>query len=208
MANIKEIIGEELYKQLPEDKKKEFKEKDLEDISNGAYIPKERFNQVNEQAKEYKKQVGERNTQIKDLKEEFKDATGLKEKVEELEADNTKKDKEYEAKITEITMNNAIEKALGAYKCKNTKLVKALIDDEKLKVDGDSIIGLKEQMETIQKENEFLFEKEVAGSPDFILNDHSNDKGNGGEKKSFGEKLADEKISEMKNSEKLDGFFK
>lgn len=206
MAHLKDIIGEELYKQLPEDKKKEVKDKDFEDISNGSYIPKERFNQVNDQAKEYKQQVKDRDTQIKNLKEEFKDAEGLKEKVEQLEADNTKKDTEYQSKLAEITMNNAIEKALGAYKCRNSKLVKALLDNEKLKVDGDSIIGLKEQMEAIQKENEFLFEKETKGSPDFII-EQPNSKGNNGDKKSLGERLADEKIAEMKSSEKLDSFF-
>ncbi|MCW7999891.1 phage capsid protein, partial [Clostridium sp. cpc1] len=73
MARLKEILGEELFKQLSEDKQKEYKDKDLEDISGGTYIPKQRFDQVNEQAKEYKKQVGERDTQLKNLKEQYKD---------------------------------------------------------------------------------------------------------------------------------------
>lgn len=167
MAKLKEILGEELFKQLPEDKQKEYKDKDLEDVSNGAYIPKQRFDQVNEQAKEYKKQVGERDTQISKLKEEFKDTAGLKEKVTELETANKIQKEAYEKQLSEITFNNALEKSLGDYKIKDSKLIMALIDKDKLKVDGDTVIGLKEQIEPLQKSHDFLFEKEVKGTGSF-----------------------------------------
>lgn len=167
MAKLKEILGEELFKQLPEDKQKEYKDKELEDISGGAYIPKARFDQVNEQAKEYKKQVGERDTQITKLKEEFKDTAGLKEKVETLEADNKTQKETYEKQLADIAFNNALEKSLGAYKIKDKKLIMALIDKEKLKVDGENVIGLKEQIEPLQKSHDFLFEKEVKGTGSF-----------------------------------------
>lgn len=167
MAKLKEILGEELFKQLPEDKQKEYKDKDLEDISNGAYIPKQRFDQVNEQAKEYKKQVGERDTQISKLKEEFKDTAGLKEKVTVLETTNKTQKETYEKQLSDIAFNNALEKSLGAYKIKDSKLIMALIDKDKLKVDGDTVIGLKEQIEPLQKSHDFLFDKEVKGTGSF-----------------------------------------
>ena len=99
MAKIKDIIGEEAYKALPDDKKKELDKQDFEDVSEGKYVPKSRFDQVNEQAKEYKKQIGERDTQISNLKDEFKDAAGLKEKVEELEDKNKTITDDYEKKL-------------------------------------------------------------------------------------------------------------
>lgn len=168
MARLKEILGEELFKQLPEDKQKEYKDKDLEDISGGTYIPKTRFDQVNETAKEYKKQVDERDIQITKLKEEFKDTAGLKEKVEQLESDNKTQKETYEKQLADIAFNNALEKSLGDYKIKDSKLVMALIDKDKLKVDGDSVIGLKEQIEPLQKSHEYLFEKEVKGTGSFV----------------------------------------
>lgn len=203
MANLKAIIGEELFKQLPAEKQKEYEKQDLENISDGAFIPKARFDQVNEQAKEYKKQVGERDEQISDLKEEYKDVDGLKDKVTKLEEDNKKQKEDYEAKLQEINFSNALDKALGEYKVKNSKLVKALLDNEKLKVDGDSIIGLKEQMETIKKENEFLFEKEVPGAPDFLSGGDSTKLDN----KSLGEKLGEAKASSLKSNQDIDKFF-
>lgn len=161
MAKLQDILGADLFKQLPEDKQKEYKDKDLEDVSNGAYIPKVRFDQINEQVKEYKKQVGERDTQLSKLKDEYKDVEGLKTKVTQLEADNAKQKTDYEAKLNQITLDNAVEAALSAYKVKDAKLIKGLLQYDKLKVDGDSVIGLKEQMEEIKKNYEYLFEKDV-----------------------------------------------
>lgn len=167
MAHIKDLIGEEAYNALPEDKRKELGKKDFEDISGGTYIPKSRFDQVNEQAKEYKKQVGERDTQISKLKDEFKDTEGLKEKVEKLESDNKTQKETYEKQLADINFNNALEKSLGSFSVKDNKLIMALIDKDKLKVDGDTVIGLKEQIEPLKTSHEFLFEKEVNGTGSF-----------------------------------------
>lgn len=195
MARLKEILGEELFKQLSEDKQKEYKDKDLEDISGGTYIPKQRFDQVNEQAKEYKKQVTERDTQIANLKEEYKDVDGLKEKVGQLEKDNKAQKDTYEKQLNDIAFSNALEKGLGAFNVRDKKLIMALIDKEKLKVDGDSVIGLKEQIEPLQKSHEYLFEKEIKGTGSFVTG------GEGGEeptKPNFATELGKQRAENMK----------
>lgn len=204
---LKEIIGEELFKQLPTEKQKSYANQDLEDVSEGKYVSKERFNQVNTEAKDYKKKVAERDTQIANLKEEFKDTEGLKEKVEQLQQDNKKQEEDYQKKIEQIQMDNAIEKALASYNCKNTKIVKSLLDMEKIKVDGESVIGLKEQMESIKKTEDYLFEKApVQGAPDFSTG--SNGKAKEPEnKKEFGTELAEIKAKEIKKGEEVDKFF-
>lgn len=190
MANLRAIIGEELFKQLSADKQKEYEKQDLEDVSDGKYVDKSRFNQVNEQVKEYKSQVGERDKQISTLKEEYKNVDGLKDKVTKLEDDNKKQKEDYEAKLQEVNFSNALDKALGEYKVRNLKLIKALLDNEKLKVDSEAVIGLKEQMEVIQKENDFLFEKVIPGAPDFIAGGKGTGDDEGQKAKSIGEKLA------------------
>ena len=169
MAKIKDIIGEEAYKALPDDKKKELDKQDFEDVSEGKYVPKSRFDQVNEQAKEYKKQIGERDTQISNLKDEFKDAAGLKEKVEELEDKNKTITDDYEKKLSDIAFNNALEKGLGAFNVKDKKLIMALIDNDKLKVDGDSIIGLKEQLAPSTRTFSIYLTSKVVGFIDIPL---------------------------------------
>ncbi|MHB9937913.1 phage capsid protein [Clostridium sporogenes] len=195
MAKLKDIIGEELFKQLPEDKQKEYKDKDYEDVSNGSYIPKLRFDQVNEQAKEYKKQVGERDAQLKNLKEQYKDVDGLKEKVEKLELDNKTQKENYEKQLNDIAFNNALEKGLGAFNIKDKKLIMALIDKEKLKVDGDTVIGLKEQIEPLKQSHDFLFEKEVKGTGAFNTGGNSDP---GSNKTNFASELGKQRAETMK----------
>ncbi|MBN1058522.1 phage scaffolding protein [Clostridium botulinum] len=168
MAHIKHIIGEDAFNALSEDKRKELGKKDFEDVSNGAYIPKTRFDQVNEQAKEYKKQVGERDKQITDLKDEFKDAKGLKEKVEELETKNKTQKEDYEGQIKEINFNNALKTALVPYKCKDEDYLMSKINKDAIKVNDDgTIVGLVEQVDTFKKAHDYLFEKEISGTSSF-----------------------------------------
>ncbi|MBY6950339.1 phage scaffolding protein [Clostridium botulinum] len=195
MAKLKEIIGEELFKQLPSDKQKEYKDKDFEDISGGDFIPKTRFDQVNEQAKEYKKQVGERDTQLKSLKEQYKDVNGLKEKFEKLELDNKAQKETYEKQLNDIAFNNALEKGLGAFNIKDKNLIMALIDKDKLKVDGDNIIGLKEQIDPLKTSHEYLFDKEIKGTGSFGTGGNNNPEPN---KTNFASELGKQKAETMK----------
>lgn len=169
MAKLKEIIGEELFNKLSDEKKKEFESQDLRDVSGGKFVDKERFEQVNNQAKEYKKQVGERDTQISNLKEQYKDVDGLKEKFEQLEKDNKKKVEDYENKINKIVFDNALKSALASYKCKDTDYLMSKINREAIKLNDDgSMVGLKEQVEPFKKDHEYLFDVEPRGTGSFL----------------------------------------
>ncbi|APQ77358.1 phage scaffolding protein [Clostridium botulinum] len=195
MAHIKNIIGEEAYNTLSEDKRKELDKKDFEDVSSGSFISKTRFDQVNEQAKEYKKQVGERDKQINNLKEEYKDVDGLKEKVEQLELDNKTQKETYEKQLSDIAFNNALEKSLGAFSIKDKKLIMALIDKDKLKVDGDNVIGLKEQIEPLKTSHEYLFDKEIKGTGSFVTGGNNDTQPN---KTNFASELGKQRAENMK----------
>lgn len=211
MAHLKDIIGKEAFEKLPKETQEKYSKADLEDVSEEKYIPKDRFNQVNEKAKEYKKQVGERDKQISSLKEEFKDAEGLKEKVETLETANKEQKEKYEAEIKAKDDSYALEKALSSYKFTNENTKKyfmSQIDMEKVKVVDGEVIGLKEQVEAKKKENEFCFISKKAGSPNFELNNDPDDVKGGKEDKSFGERLVERKAEEAKLAANADNFFK
>ncbi|AUM88301.1 phage scaffolding protein [Clostridium botulinum] len=195
MAHIKDIIGEEAFNALSEDKRKELDKKDFEDVSSGSFISKTRFDQVNEQAKEYKKQVGERDKQINNLKEEYKDVDGLKEKVEQLELDNKTQKETYEKQLLDIAFNNALEKGLGAFSIKDKKLIMTLIDKDKLKVDGDNVIGLKEQIEPLKTSHEYLFDKEIKGTGSFVTGGNNDTQPN---KTNFASELGKQRAENMK----------
>lgn len=167
MAHIKEIIGEEAFNALSEEKRKELGKKDFEDVSNGSFVPKSKLEEAKKEAKTYKEQVDERDKQISGLKEEYKDVDGLKEKVEVLEKANKEQQENHKKELDEIAFVNSLDKALDSFNVKDKKLIMALIDKEKLKADGENIIGLKEQIEPLQKSHEYLFEKVINGTQSF-----------------------------------------
>lgn len=197
MANIKEIIGEEAFNALSEEKRKELGKKEFEDVSNGAFVSKKTHEDVKTEAKTYKGQVEDRDKQIEDLKEEYKDVDGLKDKLSTLETDNKTQKEDYEKQLNEIAFNNALEKGLGSFNVKDKTLIMALINNEKLKVDGDNIIGLKEQIEPLQKSHEYLFEKVINGTSSFDTGGGGDPKP--GEVKNFATELGKEKAAAMQS---------
>ena len=55
------------------------------------------------------------------------------------------------------SLNYAIERALTAAKAKNAKAVKALLDMEKVKLDGEQLLGLDDQLKAIKESDPYLF---------------------------------------------------
>lgn len=122
-----------------------------------TYIPKSRFDEVNNSKKQLEEDVKTRDEQIESLKQVDGDA--LKAEIEKLQGENKTAKENYDKQLNEIKLNNAIETALLSAKAKNTKAVNALIDKSKLKLDGDTVLGLKEQLETLTSSDDtkFLF---------------------------------------------------
>ena len=203
--NLKQIIGEELFNQLPEEKKKEYAKQDLQDVSEGKYVPKDRFDQVNQQSKDYKEQVSERDRQIESLKNEFKDVDGLKDKVEQLTRDNAKQKEDYENQIKTINFNNALKAGLSSYKCKDEDYLMSKIDRNSIKLNSDgTILGLKEQVEAFKKGHEYLFEKEIKGTGSF--NTGGGSEGNTPKFENFAERFGKQRAEAIKNTKDISSF--
>jgi hypothetical protein len=74
-----------------------------------------------------------------------------------LQAENQKAAEEWQAKMAQMQLDFAIDKALTAAKAKNAKAVKALLDMEKVKLDGDQLLGLDDQLKAIKESDPYLF---------------------------------------------------
>jgi HSP90 family molecular chaperone len=129
-----------------------------------GFIPKTRFDEVNDAKKKLEGDVQERDKQLEDLKKV--DAEGLQKKIEELQATNQSNQEAYDAKIKQIQLDAAVEKALLGAKAKNTNAVKALLELENAEIDGESIKGLDDQLKKLQEaeDTKFLFEPAKAGN--------------------------------------------
>jgi hypothetical protein len=121
------------------------------------FIPKDKYNEVAEAKKKLETDIQERDKQFEQLKNAAGNSEELKAQIEQLQAENQKAAEEWQAKMAQMQLNFAIEKALAAAKAKNTKAVKALLDLEKVKLDGEQLLGLDDQLKTLKETDPYLF---------------------------------------------------
>jgi hypothetical protein len=82
--------------------------------------------------------------------------------VDKLKGDLTALETKYNTDLSATKLNNALEMALITGKAKNTKAVRALLDTENIKLDGDKLLGLDEQLTKLKTDNAYLFEEVKA----------------------------------------------
>ncbi|MHD0316480.1 phage scaffolding protein [Fusobacterium sp. THCT1E2] len=127
---------------------------------NGKYIPKERFDEVNTKKQQLETSVSERDKQLDDLKKSTGDVEALKTQIQTLQNENKTKEETYKTELLNLKKNNALELALTGAKVKNSKAIKALLDDGKIKLKDDGTLeGLSDQLEAIKKTDAYLFEE-------------------------------------------------
>ena len=125
-----------------------------------GYVPKIRFDEVNEAKKTAEAQLAERDKQLEALKKQSGDAEALKAEIEKLQGENKAAATKYAADLKAMQINNAVERELVAAGAKNIKAVKALLNDlDKAELDGDTVKGLADQIKKLQEDegSKFLF---------------------------------------------------
>ena len=131
-----------------------------------GYIPKDKFDEKNGEAKKLKEQLDAQTKLVDELKEKGNLSDDYKSQIDKLKSDLDEKDRAYKAEIAGIRKSNAIEKALSEAKAREAKAVRPYLDEAKILVNDDgTVTGLKEQLEAVKKDHAFLFEEETP-TPD------------------------------------------
>lgn len=170
--NIKLILGEELVKQV-EAKLESIEDKDkviIANVGDGSYMPRTKYNSLNDSVEDLKKQIADRNIQLTNLKNNNKGNEDLLQQIKDLEISNKQIKSEYEDKLTARDRSYAIQEAIASSKAKNVKTILPLLDDEKIIYKDGKLEGLSEQLEAIKKDNDFLFEVAKQGGGGFNPN--------------------------------------
>lgn len=125
-----------------------------------GYIPKARFDDVNNEKKKLELDVRDRDGQLETLKNSTGDVEGMKQQIATLQAENKTKDEAHAAEIRQLKLDAAIDSALTAASAKNAVAVKALLKDmDKAELADDGTVkGLAEQIAAIQKSDSYLFD--------------------------------------------------
>lgn len=124
------------------------------------FIPKVRFDEVNESKKELEEQVKARDKQLEGLKKSVGNAEALKTEIATLQGTIKTIKEDYEGKIKKMQIDNAVNAALTGANAKNLKAVRALLDLDKAELNGENIKGLDTQIKALQADEgtKFLFD--------------------------------------------------
>lgn len=154
MDKLKELFGEDAltYAQL-EEKLKDNKDVKLANLATGHYVDKKKYeDKVTELTTAQNTIMG-----LQDTVKKFDgiDVEGLKQKATDLE-------NKYNTDIAAVKLDSAVNLALVEAKAKNPKLTKGALDMSLIKLDGDKLIGLSEQLENLKETDAYLFDTETV----------------------------------------------
>lgn len=170
----------ELLKNAGVDNVDELEEKISKELPK-YFKPAKEFNEINEELKVVK---GEKKT-LEDDKKKVKNEYNNFKKGSISQADYEAKKKEIEdnskAEIEKVRLESKIDLAISNAKARNVKSVKANLDLNKIKLDGDKLLGFDDQIEALKTSDAYLFEIDKSknkGLEDDNLKKRKEDGGN------------------------------
>lgn len=142
--------------------------KKVMDSLDGNFVTKVRFNEINEENKNLKAAVSDRDKQLDTLKKSSGDNAELKKQIEDLQKQNADQAKAHKAEMVQLKLDNAVDAALTAAGAKNGKAVRSLFDSTKLVLAEDgSVTGLAEQIAAVQKSDPYMFNETKPAKQSF-----------------------------------------
>lgn len=160
-------------------------------VVNSIKEKADKVDALESQIEDYKQQLADRDTQLEELGEKVKDNEELTAQIEELKQQNEAAKEEYEAKLHQQAFDHKLETALAGAKVKNIKAVKALLDMDTIKLDGDTLKGLDDQLSKLKESDDYLFESETnSQTPQIVTPGNPNGGSNTTDNDPFAAKLA------------------
>ena len=158
------------------------------------FKPASEFNDVNEKLRNANTEIETLKTSQKNIQTEYENFK----KGSISQADYEAKKKEIEdnskAEIEKVRLESKIDLAINNAKAKNVKSVKANLDLEKIKLDGDKLLGFDNQIEALKKSDAYLFDI------DNPINKGVENNG-GNPRKNEGETLDDDELDKLSDEE-------
>ncbi len=127
----------------------------LVDLASGEYVAKGKVT-------EKENELLTANNTIKTLQDAVKKFDGVD--VEKLKGDVETWKNKYNDDIAALKLSSAIDTDLMKAKVKNLKVVKGCLDTSKIKLDGDTLLGLSEQLDALRTSDAYLFESAEGAS--------------------------------------------
>lgn len=110
-----------------------------------------------------KEQLAAANKAIEDFK--GMDIDGVKKAAEEWKAKAEQAEKDAAARIADMEFDADLKEAITALKGRNAKAIRALLDVDALKASKNRAEDIKTALDTLKKDNDYLFETEQTPPP-------------------------------------------
>ena len=155
MEKLKELFGTEAltWEQL-DAKLKDNKEVKIANLASGQYVDKKKLDDKVDE-------LSAAQTTIAGLQDTVKKFDGVD--IEKLKKDAADWETKYNTDISAMKLDSAVNVALLEAKVKNPKLARAGLDMSLVKLDGEKLLGLSEQIEALKKSDSYLFEEAGGG---------------------------------------------
>lgn len=123
----------------------------------GQMVPKSRLDDKIQELKTANDTIAERDTQLKTLQTKAAGNEELQTEITRLQQENATAKAEHEAELQKRDFEHALDSALRDAKAKNVKAVRANLNLEAIKLDGDKLLGLDEQLTALKASDDYLF---------------------------------------------------
>ena len=158
---MKELLGEELYNQV----KEKLGDKELI-INDGNYIPKHKFDDLNNDKKELKKQLEEVNAKVQELSNV--DAEKLNKEIEDLKKKYETDTNALNEKISKREYEYAVKELTRDIKFSSESAKKTFMNDlvsKDLKLEEGKLLGFDDYLNSYKEAdpNAFVVEKQGEG---------------------------------------------
>lgn len=125
------------------------------------------INPLKQERDSIKDQLADVTGKLTEAQKQAEQGSDLSEQLKTLQADFDQSKTEAEDNLRETKKSYEIQNALTAAGAKNAKAVTALLDVDKVNFDDNGgLIGLKEQLDKVKNDNDYLF----AGNDDGVRN--------------------------------------
>lgn len=151
---VKTKIGEELYNKVLE---KGLKPEDFDIVNDGSWIPKPRFNEVNNKLKATEDKITTYEGQIKDYDTLVSTNKELKGNYDSLKEQHTNDLASKDKEILNVSKRFMVESKLRESGAKHTSLLMKDIDLENISVENDNLLGFDKVIEGLKTNYSDLF---------------------------------------------------
>lgn len=152
---LKPVLGEELFAQVAE-KLGGTTGVTLANISDGSYVPKQKFDEEHTNAKALAAQVKDLTAQLTEAQKRAGDADALNAQIAQLTKDIADRD----GKLASLSTDYDIKDALRAAKARDVDIVFSLLDRSKITAKDGKLSGADEQIKALRESKGFLFDTE------------------------------------------------